>query len=302
MNGMYLLHALTPLHPGTGQGHGLIDLPVAREQATTHPLVPGSSVKGVLRAACREDDSAGETPDSLTWRLFGPAPEKAELYPSALRFSDARLLLLPVRCDRGTFAWVTCRFVLERIRRDLEGRDIPKAPLPKVKENQARVATDDVLNEGPTVGLGDLTLEMAGAGGVVKTWADVLSNLIFPKSDRDSHFDAWNTMLRERLCLVHDDTFTWLAENHTEVRARIRLDPDTGTVKQGGLWYEESLPAETVLVGLVQSVDNGHVKSSEARKTLERLAGRPLQVGGHASTGSGAVRLCLSAPQGGGGR
>ncbi|HNH49212.1 MAG TPA: type III-B CRISPR module RAMP protein Cmr4, partial [Myxococcota bacterium] len=32
----YFLHALTPLHPGTGQGHGLIDLPVARDVSTNH--------------------------------------------------------------------------------------------------------------------------------------------------------------------------------------------------------------------------------------------------------------------------
>ncbi|NTV66007.1 MAG: type III-B CRISPR module RAMP protein Cmr4, partial [Oscillochloris sp.] len=31
---MLFTHALSPLHPGTGQGVGVIDLPIAREKAT----------------------------------------------------------------------------------------------------------------------------------------------------------------------------------------------------------------------------------------------------------------------------
>ncbi len=42
-------HALSPLHAGTGQGVGVIDLPIAREKATGLPFLPGSSVKGTLR-------------------------------------------------------------------------------------------------------------------------------------------------------------------------------------------------------------------------------------------------------------
>ena len=46
------VHALSPLHAGTGQGAGIIDLPIAREKATGLPYLPGSSLKGTLRARC----------------------------------------------------------------------------------------------------------------------------------------------------------------------------------------------------------------------------------------------------------
>ncbi|RMD58772.1 type III-B CRISPR module RAMP protein Cmr4, partial [Candidatus Parcubacteria bacterium] len=46
---LMFLHALSPLHAGTGQGVGAIDLPIAREKGTEIPIVPGSSLKGVLR-------------------------------------------------------------------------------------------------------------------------------------------------------------------------------------------------------------------------------------------------------------
>ena len=61
---MLFLHALSPLHAGTGQGAGAIDLPVAREKATGLPYLPGSSLKGVLRDACKN----GETRK----KIFGP--------------------------------------------------------------------------------------------------------------------------------------------------------------------------------------------------------------------------------------
>jgi CRISPR-associated protein Cmr4 len=49
----YLLHALSPLHAGTGQAVDIVDLPIARMESTRIPLVPGSSIKGVLRDAAR---------------------------------------------------------------------------------------------------------------------------------------------------------------------------------------------------------------------------------------------------------
>jgi CRISPR/Cas system CSM-associated protein Csm3 (group 7 of RAMP superfamily) len=47
------VQALSPLHAGTGQTVDVIDLPIARERATQLPLVPGSTVKGVLRDEAR---------------------------------------------------------------------------------------------------------------------------------------------------------------------------------------------------------------------------------------------------------
>lgn len=46
----YFLHARSPLHAGTGQGTGVIDLPIAREKATGIPYLPSSSVKGTVES------------------------------------------------------------------------------------------------------------------------------------------------------------------------------------------------------------------------------------------------------------
>ena len=108
---MLFLHALSPLHVGTGQGVGVIDLPVAREKGTGIPIVPGSSLKGVLR--CLVED------DTLRKKVFGPDTSAAHEHAGSVQFGDLHLLFLPVRSLRGTFAWVTSPFLLQRFARDL---------------------------------------------------------------------------------------------------------------------------------------------------------------------------------------
>ncbi len=69
---LLFLHALTGLHPGGGTALGVVDLPVARERHTKWPLIPGSSLKGVLRAAC-----GGSLDKSEIAAVFGPETSNA---------------------------------------------------------------------------------------------------------------------------------------------------------------------------------------------------------------------------------
>jgi CRISPR-associated protein Cmr4 len=109
---LLFVHTLSPLHAGTGQGVDVIDLPIAREKATGIPYLPGSSVKGVLRDACT---------DLHTQKIvFGPENinNAGSAYAGAAHFSDARLVLMPVRSVAGTFAYVTSPYLLGRLTRD----------------------------------------------------------------------------------------------------------------------------------------------------------------------------------------
>ena len=45
------IHAITSVHPGSGTALGHVDLPIQRERHTDWPMIPGSSLKGVLRDA-----------------------------------------------------------------------------------------------------------------------------------------------------------------------------------------------------------------------------------------------------------
>lgn len=281
---LIFLHALSPLHAGTGQGVGVIDLPIAREKATELPYVPGSTLKGVLR------DNAGDT--NVATRVFGAAAGKDEDmdYSGSLQLTDARLLLLPVRSLLGTFAWVTSPFVLQRLARDVKDAGLASLPpsVPAVAGTQvALVAAEQsaLVKPGPTpkVFLEDLDFTARPDAGVT-TWLTWLAPLVFPNNP------DWQTALKSHLCIVHDDMFHFLLETATEIIARIRLDQDKKTVAKGGLWYEEALPAETILAGLV-GIRPVQASLQEVELMLNGLKGQVIQVGGKATVGRGLCKV-----------
>ncbi|TEB13240.1 type III-B CRISPR module RAMP protein Cmr4 [Pelotomaculum propionicicum] len=280
---MLFLHALSPLHAGTGQGAGAIDLPVAREKATGLPYLPGSSLKGVLRDACKN----GETRK----KVFGPDKDNAHEHAGSVQFSDQRLLLLPVRSLKGTFAWVTSPYILRRCLRDAENTiHSDKAPEIPVLNS---VANCHVIDAGCAITLDDhrVIFEDLDFAAVLddnaRVWAEWIGMRIFP-DDTD-----WRGMLTARFCVVHDDVMGFLLETATEVFARVRLREDAKTVENNALWYEEALPAETILSGLVFATP---VKAGpgEVFNTLEGLMGKPLQLGGKATVGRGLCRLRMA--------
>lgn len=289
---LFLIHALSPLHAGTGQSVGAIDLPIARERPTGIPLVPGSSIKGALRARCAETG----------WReaIFGPETERASEHAGAVQISDAHLLLLPVRSAAGTFAWVTSPYLLQRFARDAREARCKLGtliPLPASTE-QCLIASSSALTvkvgAGEKVVLEDLdfTPDRKKGAGPVAELAEQLGGWLFPNGSADA--DVWRKSLAARLCVVHDDVMSLLLETATEVVARIRLQEETKTVDGGALWYEEALPVESVLYGLAAAttVDKrGQREAHRAGELLEKLAGVAagiVQLGGKATVGRGA--------------
>ncbi|RJS21359.1 type III-B CRISPR module RAMP protein Cmr4 [Corallococcus sp. H22C18031201] len=287
----YLLHALSPLHAGTGQSVGVIDLPIARFRATHIPYVPGSSIKGVLREARRERMSEPE------WQaLFGPQRTvmgaegdemRQEDHAGALVVSDARLLAMPVRSFHGTFALVTSPLLLELARRDLVG--LPKLPsrIPRLKgEAMACVGTHGSVVVSPThqrLFLEDLDLDVSKSP-LVDEWAQLLAHALPSEAE----------LMGERLVVVDDETMSFLMETATQVDTRVRIRHDTGTVAQGQLWTEESLPAESLLVGILAAAPSFSPKAPmSATQVLARATQEVsiLQLGGKATVGRGRCQL-----------
>lgn len=281
------VHALSPLHAGTGQGVGVIDLPIAREKATGLPFLPGSSLKGALRSRCTTKECI---------QVFGP--ETADIdpdsnYASSIQFSDQRLLLLPIRSLAGTFAWVTSPYVLHRFVRDATDSKIhtPASLIPAVQDISHCYTTGTIskitMNVHPNVVyLEDLDMEIANDSDITE-WAIWLGQQIFPTES------VWQQMLIERICIVHDDVFNFLVSTATEITARIKLMENSKTVKDGGLWYEEALPTETILSGLALAtpVKAANITSKQVFDVITDIAKNTIQLGGKATVGRGMCRL-----------
>jgi CRISPR-associated protein Cmr4 len=71
----FLIHALSPLHAGTGHSAGVIDLPIARMAATDIPFAPGSGIKGVLRDTLMQARKQGDN-DWEDWAFFSKVPRR----------------------------------------------------------------------------------------------------------------------------------------------------------------------------------------------------------------------------------
>ncbi|MBB1125588.1 type III-B CRISPR module RAMP protein Cmr4 [Thiospirillum jenense] len=286
---LFHLHTLSALHCGTGQSVGVVDLPIARARATQLPIVPGSSLRGVLR----QDITATNEP--LAKQLFGPKNPKTndESFAGALTVGDAHLLIMPIRALAGITCYVTAPFILDRYARDLASVGIKTPAVPRaVKAENALVALESVNVTADTLVLEDLDLKVE-RNAQVRAWAELIAALVHT-CDASGQTDFVN-----RFAILPDNILGYLSETATELRTRITIDEQTGTVKQGALWFEEHLPAEAVLWGIYAVSDSNERQQqrdaadlvSDLRTALALDRGALLQLGGQAGVGRGLVRL-----------
>ena len=252
------LLAETPIHPGTGRSMGVVDLPVAREAATDYPVLVGSSLKGALR------DKAESIKKEDASHRFGRPDHAGDLL-----VSDGRLLLLPVRSLTGSYRWVTCPHLIERYHRDLSRTGLePKPNVPDVKRGSARAA-----------GSGSLFLEERQ----FTTSDDPGTELINAIKPLVLHKDT-QSRLDSQIAVLNDHDFAWFVRYGLSVQARNILEKD-GTKKSKNLWYEETLPPDTVMYTIVMG------RSDDALQALSKLftdnQDPYLQAGGNETVGQG---------------
>jgi CRISPR-associated protein Cmr4 len=250
--------AETAIHPGTGRSGGVIDLPVAREAATDYPFIAGSSLKGALRD---KTETVLEKGKELADRWFGKADNAGELL-----VSDARLLLLPVRSLTGSYRWLTCPHIVERLCRDMKRSGLSiDASVPKVDKGTVH-----------TSGAGEIYLEerqFSIDGKPDDKLIKLLGSLTPHKASR--------ARIDKTLAIVADDDFAWFARYALPVQARNVLDDETKQSKN--LWYEESLPADTLMYAVIAGRNNA------AEETLKSLFENDayMQVAGNETVGAG---------------
>ena len=288
-----LLKAVTPVHAGSGAELSFVDQPIQREKATGFPIIQGSSLKGALRTLYWRKVQVNAFSKKKLALIFGPGDdlEDEELknlssFASATSFSNANVLFFPVRSLRGTFALVTCPLVLKRFLRDYSllrqdlNVQIPSLVTMKVLVPENSVAKLTRGNEEKVV-LESYVLSVDGEQNPQKLWK-VLKD-VAEKLQADS----------SRLAIVSDDLFTYFAKYSTEVIPRIKVKREAGVVDN--FWYEEHLPAETVLWSVVRTVGaRGKVNFDNLKKpegVLNELRGTLdssyFQLGGDFTTGKG---------------
>ncbi len=335
----------TPMHAGSGDSLGIVDMPIQRERHTGFPKIEASSLKGALREAFeslsivdkenkkyklqdgkfKDSENYFQTIQEV-WKIkvkengkevekevkdkeenkkikfdqaihltFGP--ENGDEHAGALGFTDARLLLFPVKSMKGVFVWITSPKVLKRFQQDM---NLVTKQSENEKPKSEELKFDANINEG------EFCFFYENNEKILISDKLILEEYTFSKSENTPNMsieipeDVLNLIEKDKIVILHDNDFTDFVNLSTEVITRNKINNETGTVAQGQLWTEEYLPAESVLYSMVMASDIFSNEKSIFKKGAEDVinffdAGlQPaVQIGGNATLGKGITRTCF---------
>jgi CRISPR-associated protein Cmr4 len=273
----WFLYAISPVHMGAGNAVGeLVDSPIQREAHTAYPVLPASGIKGALRHRAEVANLAN------TSALYGAKPD-GDLHAGALTFTDGSLIAFPVRTLTGTFAYVTSLVALARINRQLNTAGHNPPPVPTPSETPLSI-------DGGARVLETLHFEFSKSPELAEL-ANWLAERIFPA---DPCYDYFRAKFSQDLLALPDEDFTHFVRNSTSIEPHVRINDSTGTAKDGGLFYVENLPPESVFLStaLFSNERTGRGEASAdtlAESFAESLDDQMVQIGGDATYGRGHV-------------
>jgi CRISPR-associated protein Cmr4 len=296
---IFFMQNVAPSHVGSGESLGVIDMPIQRERHTSYPKIEGSSLKGSIREIFREIAKKASNTKDFEDRInltFGHE-DKGDDYASSIGFTDARILLFPVKSVKGIFAWITSPEVLRRFKNDLT---LVSDHTNQNTFNIPSVITDSNMSQCITAS--DTNLIVSGSNIILEEYSfkvtkkancDDIATFIGNKLSMTDE-------LKKRLLIIPDDDFKDFVNLSTEVITRTKIDPKTGTVKQGQLFTEEYLPTETIMYSLVLaspvfSKDDGKKLGINSEDDVMSFFTKNLpelfQIGGNATLGKGLVKV-----------
>lgn len=303
------LHCQTSMHAGSGDDLGIVDLPIQREKHTGFPKIEASGLKGALRESFEEnatsvddrvkihvafgyDELDAKRAPSIESR-FSQKEDKD--YAGALGFTDARILLFPLKSLKGIFVYATCPAVLKKLKKELV----------EVCDLKADIETDFDVNDAIVAAANPTPLSTNSKITIEEYSFDVANEMTEKAKKLATQLNTLLSIegLENKLVVLNDEAFADFVKNATEVVTRIKIDNEKGTVAKGALFTEEYLPAESVLYSLVlaspvfaknqkQAFDN-YQKTTAHENVLEyfnKTLKPVVQIGGNATLGKGIVK------------
>lgn len=279
------IKALTPVHAGAGQGLEIVDMPIQREKHSNIPKIEASSLKGALKHHLyhkikSNSQNSEVAKEDLLYTIFGS--ESGDDCASAIGFTDARLLLFPVKSATDIFKLVTCPYVLKRW-----------------LEDDKQVTTTQESNVKFELKIEDGNcIPFSGSSSKVILEEYVFSIETNVNKDVEkikAKFESMNGIDVEKVVVLSDSDFVDMVTMYTEIITRNSIDPKTGTAKGTALFTEEYLPSESIMYFLVLgSPSFGEKNITTAEGVIayyKKEIGEVFQVGGNSTIGKGFVKI-----------
>ncbi|OCL26491.1 type III-B CRISPR module RAMP protein Cmr4 [Orenia metallireducens] len=302
------IKAISPVHAGTGQDLGIVDMPIQRETHTGFPKIEGSSLKGAIKfhiynkirdySKEAEEDIKNSRKFNEFYEMLGYEDDDKnsnnndEKGASRLAFTDAKLLFFPVKAVDRLFYYVTCPYILKRWHEEVG--------------NGGSFNYRGKLGEGEYIAFNNNKDKI------------ILEEYIFEKHS-NSNLNFADVITEEGLkeilnenntIIVSDEDFKDLVTMYTEMITRNKIDPETGVAENTGLFTEEYLPSESIMYYMVlgspkfkEDNPEKNIKKNNGEEAIEYYQSNianVFQVGGNKTIGKGLVKRLGVAEQGGG--
>lgn len=273
-----IIKTLAPLHVGAtaGEERGNLNL-IFRDQFTQTGIIPGSSIRGRLRAEMRQN--YGEDEQQVRKWYGNDVPDRNETdtvdrtfsdrtTESLVKFEYASIVWLPVFCPGQPIVWVSCPRLLKRYRRiaGLENLTVPQ------KYTRSQSLTP-LPNNKLFFNFGFLTLK-----DIKEDDAIILSSW-FPDNEELP------------AVIVGDDEISMIHDMALYRQSRVALEKDQKRNAEKAFFGVEALPEETILafpIGLKKDKDGGQWEPFPRQKTKDDI-----YLGGLESVGFGHCEMSL---------
>lgn len=193
---------------------------------------------------------------------------------------------------------MTSRYALMRLARlaGISGiAGFPASELPDPNETQAVVLDDDLLAQNKLI-LESYAFEKLSDHGALANTARWIARQALPTGHA-----FFAEKLAKHLVLLSDTQLSFFVRNSTSVESHVRIDDESGTAEDGGLFFTENLPPESLMVSVAMASDERRKKGDggEGREKAEAIlgaiwqtfGGTAVQIGGDATTGRGQVMV-----------
>ena len=170
--------------------------------------------------------------------------------------------------------------------------------IPDVADGECHVVNRSLLSDQAKLHLEAFEYDGAGSEAQsphLKSIAQDISDRALPSQNG---YEFFRNKIASDLVLLSDTDFAHFAEHATVVEPHVRIDDDTGTATDGGLFYTENLPPESLMIApllasATRKPDGDDKTPTRAADVLPMIGnvidGKLLQIGGDATTGRGLV-------------
>lgn len=291
-----IIETLAPLHVGASAGEesGNLNL-IFRDQFTQTGIIPGSSIRGRLRAEMRSSDSSdsSDNSDSDRQKAKEQAKEQANYWygnssesrqtnstsESIIKLEHASIVWLPVFCPGQPIIWVSSPYLLKRYQR-IAGEFI------KVKD---KLLKDERIPDPYYYSQGLKVKESKDKKYRGKKF--LFFNLGFLTLKKEQDLSPWFPLGKKLPAVIVDDNDIGMIHDMALYRqSRVKLEDEQKKVDTGAFFNVEALPEGTLLVFPIA------IKPTDKNKKWQPLNGTnqgDIYLGGLESVGFGHCNLTL---------